>query len=137
MLPDPDATTKWLPPAKRRWLSVLIGAGCCLLVLCLGLPPLGWLLYRVTHTTKAAPTAQNHDPWPECAAVRDWFRENAADPDSIEIVKWEERFQNPWDKPPAWTIRVRYRGKNQFGALAISTHFFVFREGFLIRQYAE
>jgi hypothetical protein len=135
---DPNATTAWLPPSKRRsfWPAVLLGAGCCLLVLCLGLPPLGWVIYRVTHPKPAA-SPKDADPWPECAAVREWFRQNAADPDSIQIVEWEKRFQNPYDKPPAWTIQVRYRGKNKFGALAISTHFFVFREGFLIRQYGE
>lgn len=45
---DSDATTAWLPPTGRpsRWPAILIGAGCCLLVLCLGLPPLAWLAYR-------------------------------------------------------------------------------------------
>jgi hypothetical protein len=59
---DRDATTEWLPPSKRRsfWPAVLLGAGCCLLVLCLGLPPLGWLIYHFAdHPSPPAPTTSS------------------------------------------------------------------------------
>ena len=77
------------------------------------------------------------DPWPECAAIREWFRSHAADPASIEIVQWEKRFPNSYDGPSGVTIQVRYRGKNQFGALAIERHFFAFRDGQLVRGYPQ
>lgn len=127
--------TRHPPPVAEARRSLLIGGCSCLLVIVLGLPVvlgLAWLGAEKASSQRAA-----DDPWPECAAVRKWLATHANDAGSVEIVAWERRFHNPYDGPTGQTIRVRFRARNERGALVIRRHFFAFRDGKMVREYPE
>jgi hypothetical protein len=85
----------------------------------------------------AAPAApvtapQSADPWPECAAVRAWFKENTPDPASVEVVAWQHRT----DTGEGWaTLIVKFRGTNQYGGKSVQRRAFHTRGGRV--QYSE
>lgn len=75
------------------------------------------------------------DPYPECAAIRRWLRENTGEPGSLEILSWENRYVYGKDGPDnrAWpgavVVRVKYRGVNQYGGKSVEATSFIMRDG--------
>lgn len=85
-----------------------------------------------------ATAASREDPFPECAAIRRWFQENLGDPKSFEAISWHwdtyeftgaRVLPRPGGPVTLTRIRVKYRGKNAFGALAVSEKVFFARDG--------
>lgn len=79
----------------------------------------------------AAPPAAPRYPWPECAAVVAYLKENAGDAESVQIIKWESRVVTEKD-PNRLTggmviISLKFRSKNRLGALAVNRGNFYFR----------
>lgn len=63
------------------------------------------------------------DPWNGvCYAVKDYLKENANDPGSIKYVEcsYISKFTNG-----NYGQRVKYRGKNAFGALVLNESYFI------------
>jgi hypothetical protein len=72
------------------------------------------------------------DPYPECAYVRKWFRDNLDDPDSVEVVAWGRVLASEKDanaEPGDCTLVVNYRYTDKLGARGSATRGFRFREG--------
>src|SRR5258707_1124482 len=96
------------------------------------------LLTGCTRITLTAP-----DPYPECPAIREWLRTHVSDPSSVEIVEWEERrtYENVDVVANRNNVQVvvRYRNRNEFGALQIKRATFTTKEnkviGFYLDQY--
>lgn len=72
-------------------------------------------------------------PWPECEAIVRWFRENVGDPNALQIVKWLSRtvYDRQGTMIPFGTVlvRVKIRGKNTHGALAVACREFRILDG--------
>lgn len=83
-----------------------------------------------TPTTTPPTAAQGtKDPWPECAAVRAWLRDNTPDPTAVEVIEWKERTEltkKTSKTPAASQIMVKYRALNAAGAKQ------VFLGGFMV-----
>jgi hypothetical protein len=77
-------------------------------------------------TSRPSAKAPAGDPWPECALVRAWLKDNLPDPSSLEIVRWEGRDEAPRNDPPLVGITVRFRARNAVGALALQVERFNF-----------
>ena len=63
------------------------------------------------------------DPWNGvCYAIKDYIKENANDPRSIKYVECSNiaKFSNG-----NYGQRVKYRGKNAFGALILNENYFI------------
>jgi hypothetical protein len=76
------------------------------------------------------PLPADSDPYPECAACRTWLRENVGDPDSLEVLAWEERWVIPHQgigsfPPGAVRVIARYRGKSQLGGKPVERRVFI------------
>ena len=69
------------------------------------------------------------DPWNGvCYAVKDYMKENANDPKSIKYAECSYILKFNTGK---YGQRVKYRGKNAFGAVVLNENFFVIEgEGF-------
>jgi hypothetical protein len=83
---------------------------------------------------KAASAARSpaSDPYPECAAVRDWLNRNLNDPTGLEILEWKRLTDA--DKIPQWPARlvrvdVKLRARNQYGGRQVETKSLFFRDG--------
>ncbi len=62
-------------------------------------------------------------PYPECEAIVRWLKENTGDPGAIEIISWEERRPYKYDDGTETVlIDVKFRGKNQFGAMTVANY---------------
>lgn len=62
--------------------------------------------------------------------IKDWMQENANDPRSIEYVRWgEPTIWSPDGIHKCWTVVVRYRAKNSFGALTLNESTFYISHG--------
>jgi hypothetical protein len=132
-----DREPKESPPMHRMLLFV------CLLPACSApVPP---------QPPKATSEASEKDPWPECAAIRKFLRDNTGEPDKLEIISWESR--DPARRPapiseikhphPEWlhkvqlqafeqkevTLLVKCREINRFGAPEVFLRRYVFRQG--------
>src|SRR5260370_42062665 len=74
-------------------------------------------------------------PYPECESIVQWLKENTGDPASLEIIQWlargeidEMKSARDYPKAMRWRapnpnpyilVRVKYRAKNNVGAMAI------------------
>src|SRR5262245_38408416 len=66
-------------------------------------------------------------PYPECAECVKWMKENAGEPDSLQIISWKKvtfRPGEPGVTPGTVRIDVKYRGKNQFGGWSVEERYF-------------
>lgn len=73
-----------------------------------------------------------HYPYPECQACMDWLQENANDPKSIEIIRWNRLTstpKDPWPNPKTIRIDVGFRARNQYGAIGVFNYSFFFIDG--------
>lgn len=69
------------------------------------------------------------DPWPECAAVRDWLDQNINDRAAgWEAVAWQERLV----APDGTNVRLKYRAKNSAGAWQVETRLLTVQGGKVI-----
>jgi hypothetical protein len=78
------------------------------------------------HAGQAAKTKVK-DPYPECAAIRQWLKDRNGDPDSIEVVSWDGRAVMDKDTPfftkGTVTVRVTFRGANTRGGKQVWTYY--------------
>jgi hypothetical protein len=84
-----------------------------------------------------APSAA--DPYPECAEIRHWLRDNTGEPDTVQIVAWTGRAEEParTDYPAYVLVTVKYRARNRFGALQVFDRTFRFFQGRMEPQSGE
>jgi hypothetical protein len=66
------------------------------------------------------------DPWPECAAVREWLRTNLHDPASLEIV---QRRGRDVEADGRVTVSLKYRATNDRGARQLQGRMFTVERG--------
>lgn len=86
-------------------------------------PPAELPVPRTAVELVKAPT----DPWPECVAVRKWWKENLPDPSSVEVIAWAERTEVPPvpDRPGKFVnLKVKTRETNEYGGKSVVVRFF-------------
>jgi hypothetical protein len=120
-----------IPPATKLLAGLLVGCGLvgllALLVVAAAMRGQGG-----PQSSPAAPAAapakgpSAKDPYPECAAVRKWLRENARVPEKVEVNSWEGRRVDP---DGAVVVTARFRTINQYGAPEVCRRSFVFPRG--------
>jgi hypothetical protein len=130
--PDDCPPARRRPPATKLLAGLLAGCGLVglltLLVVAAAMRGQGGL-----QSSPAAPAAapakgpSAKDPYPECAAVRKWLRENTGEPDKLEIIAWKGRREatGKWPAGAVW-VSVKYRGVNQYGGRSVEGRSFLF-----------
>lgn len=68
------------------------------------------------------------DPWPECAACREWLRKFANDPKVAEVVSWDKRTP----VKDGATIETRVRDRTRRGGVVVMIRYFAVQDGRVI-----
>ena len=87
--------------------------------------------YESSLKSKIGPKPEQSEWDGSVKIVKDWLKQNANDADSIKYVDWSEIFTVGGN----WGVRVKFRGKNSFGAYTLNNMQFEIRNGLIVKQF--